>query len=87
MEWVEIYLTGLFFSLIMAIALYSNDLRCGFDGNWKRRLLFVALCLGSFVSVLVMDFILVYVSACRIIERHNRKKCEGCNHHCLITKK
>ena len=87
MEYLKIYPLGLFPSLIMTIAIFRNDIRYDFDGNWKRRLLFVALCLGSFVSVLVMDFILVYVSACRIIERHNRKKCEGCNHHCLITKK
>ena len=87
MEYFKIYLLGLFPSLIMAIAIFRNDIRYDFDGNWKRRLLFFALCLGSFVSVLVMDFILVYVTSCRIIERHNRKKCEGCNHHCLITKK
>lgn len=74
MEWFEIYLTGLFFSLIQAIALFSNDIRCGFDGNWKLMLLFVAMCLGSFVTLIVMAFIVIYVIAYHLIERHNRKQ-------------
>lgn len=74
MEWFEIYLTGLFFSLIQTVALFSNDTLYGFDGSWKRRLLFVAMCLGSFVTLIFTCFIMVYAVAFYLIERHNRKQ-------------
>ena len=74
MEWFELYLTGLFFSLIQAVALFSNDIRCGFDGNWKLMLLFVAMCLGSFVTIILMVYIVVYVIAFYLIVRRNRKQ-------------
>ena len=74
MEWFEIYLFGLFFSLILTVALFRNDIRCGFDGNWKLMLLFVAMCLGSFVTIILMVYIVVYVIAFYLIVRRNRKQ-------------
>lgn len=76
MEWFEIYLLGLFPSLIMAISLFNNDIRCGcgFDGNLKRRVIFVAMCLGSFVTLIFVCFALVYAVASHLIEGHNRKQ-------------
>ena len=74
MEYLKIYLLGLFPSLIMTIAIFRNDIRCGFDGNWKLMLLFVAMCLGSFVTMIIMVFIVAYVIAYHLIERNNRKQ-------------
>ena len=73
MEWFEIYLFGLFFSLILTVALFSNDVLYGFDSKLKRRLLFVAMCLGSFVSLIFVAFIIVYAVASYLIEGRNRK--------------
>lgn len=74
MEWFEIYLTGLFFSLILTVALFSNDTLYGFDGSWKRRMIFLAMCLGSFVTLIFVAFIIVYAVAFYLIERRNRKQ-------------
>ena len=74
MEWFEIYLFGLFFSLILTVALFSNDTLYGFDGKWNRRLLFVAMCLGSFVTLIFVAFIIVYAVSAYLIEGYNRKK-------------
>ncbi len=74
MEWFEIYLFGLFFSLILTFALFTNDTLYGFNGSWKRRMIFLAMCLGSFVTLIFVCFVMVYAVAFYLIERHNRKQ-------------